>query len=57
MDMTLSKLPRDSEGQSGVLQSTGSQIVRHNLVTEQQQPMSSCFRNTENVTFDSSATP
>ena len=59
MDMTLSKLPRDSEGQGSLACgiSTGSQRVRHDLVTEQQQPMSSCFRNRENVTFDSSVTP
>ena len=29
--------------QAGVLQPMGSQRVRHNLATEQQQPMQSCF--------------
>ena len=40
MDMSLSKLwqiVKDSEGKPGVLQSTGSQRVGHDLATEQQQ--------------------
>ena len=38
MDMSLSRLPEIvKDRESGVLQSMGSQGVRHNLVNEQQQ--------------------
>jgi len=40
MDMSLSKLQKagkDREGKPGMLQSMGSQRVRHDLVTEQPQ--------------------
>ena len=37
MDLSLSKLPEIRTGDPGVLQSMGSQRVRHNLATEQQQ--------------------
>ena len=38
MDMCLSKLPEMvKDGEPGVLQSMGVAIVRHTLVTEQQQ--------------------
>ena len=37
MDMSLSKLQKIvKDGKPGMLQSMGSQIVRHDLVTEQQ---------------------
>ena len=36
MDLSLSKTPGDSGGQGSVMQSMGSQRIRHDLVTEQQ---------------------
>ena len=40
MDMSLSKVKEMVEdGESGVLQAVGLQRVRHDLVTEKQQPL------------------
>ena len=47
MNINLSKLQENSGGQGrGVLQSMGSQRVRHNLATEQQQQTTRLLRNT-----------